>query len=199
MTPWYLAAARLHLHAFYLLDHASTSGYNERICALYSTAYSLIELSLSLDVTGAGFFGYCPFFCYQVFVCAAFVMLKILMNGYFRTLLDVDSGMKLIESAIDALRNISVVNNDLPARLGDVIAFFCALPDHTTLGGVSADDVRLVQVQNRLSMSVVYDCLWTWRRHFQPPEGENRGEEVQAQDESMPTPASLGVCSANGV
>lgn len=126
-------------------------------------------------------------------------MLKILMNGYFRTLLDVDSGMKLIESAIDALRNISVVNNDLPARLGDVIAFFCALPDHTTLGGVSADDVRLVQVQNRLSMSVVYDCLWTWRRHFQPPEGENRGEEVQAQDESMPTPASLGVCSANGV
>lgn len=120
-----------------------------------------------MDGEGSGLFEHCPFFCYQVFVCAAFVVLKILLNGFFRTLLVEEAGYKLMDAAIVALRKTSVVNNDLPARLGDVIGFFCALPDRAVLGGAGADALRLKQVTNRLSMSVVYDSLWTWRRHFQ--------------------------------
>lgn len=171
-TTWYLAAARLHLHAFYLFDDAATDGFNDRIITLYLTAYSLIELSLKHDAQEIGFFECCPFYCYQVFVCAAFTILKILMNGFFQSILDVESGTKLLEAAIAALRKVSVVNNDLPARLGDVIGFFCALPDPTVIGGATIDDLRLKQVKSRLSMSVVYDCLWTWRKHFQTEESE---------------------------
>ncbi|KAH6961924.1 hypothetical protein BKA56DRAFT_598095 [Ilyonectria sp. MPI-CAGE-AT-0026] len=171
-TTWYLAAARLHLHAFYLFDDAATDGFNDRIITLYLTASSLIELSLEHDAQEIAFFECCPFYCYQVFVCAAFTVLKILMNGFFQSILDVGSGTKLLEAAIAALKKVSVANNDLPARLGDVIGFFCALPDPTVIGGATTDDLRLKQVKSRLSMSVVYDCLWTWRKHFQTEENE---------------------------
>lgn len=154
------------------------------MCAMYMTACSLVEHSLHLDGQPAGFFEHCPFFCYQVFVCASVMILKVLSNGFFRALLDVEAGTKLIEAAIGALRKMSVVNNDLPARLGDVIGFFCALPDMTAIGGVTVEDVQLKQVTNRLSMSVVYDCLWTWRKYFATMEREEqgRGGEGDIQD-----------------
>lgn len=167
LATWHLAAARLHLHTFYLFDDATSKDYQDRIVSLYLTAYSLVELSLEFDARESGFLHYCPFSCYQAFVCAAFVILKILMNGFFRTILDIGSGTKLLEAAIAALRKMSVVNNDLPARLGDVIGYFCAVSDPTVVGGVTISDLRLRQVQSRMSMSVVYDCLRTWRRDFQ--------------------------------
>lgn len=173
---WYLSAARLHLQAFYLLDDASGEGYDERILTLFNTACTLIGLSQELNSNDSNgpvgsesehtFFAYCPFFCYQVFVCAAFVILKILDNGFFRPLIDADAGRKLLDSAIVWLRVMSVVNNDLPARLGDVIGFFCTLPEQGVLGGSSREDLRLREVKNRLSMSVVYDSLWIWRKQF---------------------------------
>lgn len=166
IISWYLAAARLHLHAFYLFDDAALDGYKDRIITLYNTAHSIIELSLELHREDTRFFEFCPFFCYQVFVSAAFVVLKILVNGFFGSLLDRVSGMKLLDAAIVALRKLSVVNNDLPARLGDVVGFFCALPDATVIGGSTVHDLKLQHVQNRLSVSVVYDSLWVWRKHF---------------------------------
>ena len=142
-------------------------GYKSRIVALFSTAYNLMELSQRLNERPQGFFDYYPFFCYQTYVNAAFVLLKILTNGFFSTIVAVQAGKQLLESGITALRQMSVVNNDLPARLGDIIGFFCALPDPAVVGGVTLRDLQLKQVRNRLSMSVVHDCLWTWRRHFQ--------------------------------
>jgi hypothetical protein len=189
--PWYLAAARLHFQAFYLLDYSTLPDYNGRICALYTTASSLLELSLNLDSAPTHLLAYCPFFSYQVFVCAAFCVLKIITNGFFRRRLDPVNGGKLLETAIASLRTISVVNNDLPARLGDVIAFFCALPDPTTLGGVGVEAVRLTQVTNRLSMSVVYDCLWTWRRQFMPQANEARGANSQDNQDKSSFLASI--------
>ncbi|UKZ96419.1 uncharacterized protein TrAFT101_011211 [Trichoderma asperellum] len=166
ITRCYLAAARLHLHSFYLLDESSVDGYSDRIVVLYQTAYSLIEQCLGMDNEESGFFHYCPFFCYQVFVSAAFIILKVMMNGYFEKLLDVESGKKLLDAAISSLRKMSVANNDLPGRLSDVIGFFCTLANPRVISGDSVDDLRL-RVRNRLSMSIVYDSLWEWRKHFQ--------------------------------
>ncbi|KAK2774492.1 zn 2cys6 transcriptional activator [Colletotrichum kahawae] len=94
------------------------------------------------------------------------IVLRIASNGHFRSLVDATEGLKLVEASIAALRKMSVVNNDLPARLGDVIGFFCALPDPTQIGGATIEDIQLQQVRNRLSVSVVHDCLVTWRKHF---------------------------------
>ncbi|KAF4428372.1 zn 2cys6 transcriptional activator [Fusarium acutatum] len=132
IEAWYLMAARLHLQAFYLFDHPAVEGYKTRIVALFSTAYNLVDLSQRLNEQPQGLFDYCPFFCYQAYVNGAFVLLKILTNGFFNTIIDAKAGKQLLESSITGLRQMSVVNNDLPARLGDIIGFFCALPDPAT-------------------------------------------------------------------
>jgi transcriptional regulatory protein LEU3 len=171
-----MLAAKLHFHAFYLLDDSTTADYNTRIATLYATASSLITLTISLDSPPTNFLSACPFSCYQAFVCAAFCILRIATNAFFQPLVatstdastanNKESATGLLEVAVSALRKMSVANNDLPARLGDVIGFLCTLPDPAVIGGRTADDLRLRQTRNRLSMSVVYDCLWTWRRHF---------------------------------
>jgi len=163
---FYLSAARLHLHAFYLFDEPAAFGYADRILTLYQTARSLIQQGLELDDQDPGFFHFCPFFCYQVFISASFILLKTLMNGYFASLLDVTEGKKLVDAAISAARKMSAANNDLPGRLSDVLAFFCTLPDPRVISGERIDGLQLT-VRNRLTMSIVYDGLWQWRRHFQ--------------------------------
>lgn len=183
ITRYYLAAARLHLHSFYLFDEPSVDGYSDRIVVLYQTAYSLIEQCLEMDNQESGFFHYCPFFCYQVFVSAAFIILKVMMNGYFEKLLDIEAGKRLLDAAISSLRKMSVANNDLPGRLSDVIGFFCTLPDPRVISGDSVDALRL-RVRNRLSMSIVYDSLWEWRKHFQSDGGDNENSE-ETQDKLM--------------
>ncbi|KAL9473652.1 hypothetical protein ACSS6W_008032 [Trichoderma asperelloides] len=109
-----------------------------------------------------------------------FIILKVMMNGYFEKLLDVASGKKLLDAAISSLRKMSVANNDLPGRLSDVIGFFCTLTDPRVISGESVDDLRL-RVRNRLSMSIVYDSLWEWRKHFQS-DGNRDENSAEAQD-----------------
>lgn len=170
-VEWHLSAARLHLQAFYLFEDPSLDGYNDRILELYQTAHDLINLTLQLGIDSA-FLKFCPFFCTQMFVCAAFVVLKISSNSFFRAIVDADASARLLESSITALRKMSVANNDIPARLSDVLAFFCTLPRPATVGGYTVDDVRLQQVNTRLSMSIVHDFLRTWRSHFQKRNNE---------------------------
>ena len=158
----YLAATQLHLHSFHLLETSDLPEYNDRTLMLYQSASSLITISLAHQVEHQ------PFFFTQIFIAAAFILLRISTNGFFRTLIDGNACNRLIEGAISALRRISVVNNDLPARLGDVIAFFCALESPETLGGQTREDLQLREVRHRLGVSVVYDSLRIWRRHFEP-------------------------------
>lgn len=186
ITRIYLSAARLHLHAFYLFDSPTFDGYAERIVTLYQTACSLIQQSLDLESQENGFFDYCPFFYCQVFVCASFILLKII-NSHFQTLLDADTGNMLLNAAISALRKMSIANNDLPARLSDVIGFFCSLPNHRINGGQATDSLRL-RVRNRLSMSIVYDTLWEWRKHFQTSEELENGTP-NAEDKCLAVPS----------
>jgi hypothetical protein len=65
------------------------------------------------------------------------------VNGFFAHLVNGKEARCLLDDAVIALRRMSVGNNDLPARLGDAIAFFCALPDPFIMGGGSINDLRL--------------------------------------------------------
>ena len=171
-----LAAARFHLHSFYLLDDSNIDGYTDRIANLYQTASKFVSLTLDIDSQDGGLlFHHWPFFLYQVFVAAAFTLLKIIINGSFESKIDHAAGRALLNSAILALRRMSVANNDLPARLSDVLAFLYSLPANADDHGDMANSVRL-RVRNRLSMSVVYDLLWQWRGHFQNNQNSALGE-----------------------
>jgi hypothetical protein len=189
LASWFVVAAKLHLQAFYLLDESTTTNYNARIVTLYNTASTLITSTVALDALPIGFLNYCPFSSYQSLLCAAFCILKIAHNTFFQTMIDQKAGMRLLEHIVAGLRKISVVNNDLPARLGDVIVFFCTLTDPSVVGGRTVEDLRLQQTRNRLSMSVVYDCLWTWRKHFRMNEVDStsgNAELYEPVDKSFP-------------
>ncbi|KAL4880548.1 hypothetical protein BJY04DRAFT_228209 [Aspergillus karnatakaensis] len=164
MIRVYLSAASVHYHAFYLLDDTGLDGYTSRIATLYCTACAFVSQALEIDEHN-GLFHYWPFFCYQIFVAASFMILKIIMNGSFDSFIDVQAGKSLLNSAILALRRMSVANNDLPARLSDVLGFLYSLPNGGDDLGTAAN--LRPRVRNRLSVSVVYDLLWQWRKHFQ--------------------------------
>ncbi|KAL3488432.1 hypothetical protein BJX62DRAFT_227371 [Aspergillus germanicus] len=164
LTRIYLSAALLHLHSFYLHDDPIVSGYSGRVATLYETAYSFLSQCLE-TADRDGLFQYWPFFCYQAFVAAALTVLKIVMSGCFDSVIDIPAGKSLLNSAILALRKMSIANNDLPARLSDVVGFLYSLPSHGP-GGQLTHSLSL-RVRNRSSMSIVYDSLWQWRRYFQ--------------------------------
>ena len=108
---------------------------------------------------------HCPFYVYQAFLSASFVLLKVLKSDHFCTLVEVSAGHKLFNSSISALRKISVSNNDLPGRLSDVLAYLWNHPNRQVVCGEGRDALQL-KIQSRMSMSIVYDSLWLWRNQF---------------------------------
>jgi transcriptional regulatory protein LEU3 len=69
-------------------------------------------------------------------------------DGFFAHLVDDKEATCLLDDAVIELWRMSAGNNDLPAGLRDIIAFFCALPDPFIIGGRSIDDLRLTRVKN---------------------------------------------------
>ena len=132
---------------------------------MYLTAKGLIEHTLDIDRKDQIFLHHCPFYAYQSFVCASFVLLKVLRSEHFGTLVEVDSGRRTFNSSISALRKMSVSNNDLPGRLSDVLAYLWNHPNPQVVCGSGIDGLEL-KIQSRMSMSIVYDSLWLWRNEF---------------------------------
>ena len=125
----------------------------------------MIEHVRNLDKRGSEFLLYCPFYCYEAFLCAALIVLKILKNDYFVDFVDTDFGRRHIDFSVSALRKLSVANNDLSGRLSDVLAYLWTHIDPSIAGGRGPDGLQL-KVKSRMSMSVVYDLLWRWREQF---------------------------------
>ncbi|KAF3904421.1 hypothetical protein ABW21_db0206484 [Orbilia brochopaga] len=201
----YLLCARLHLRSFHLFESpTASSASTNRIINLYGAAESLVTHILKIEDDTAGIIDYCPVYIYEMFTCAAFTMLKVLRSSYFNRYLDVEAGIKGFNAALSALRNISVADNDLPARMADVLTqlWECGTFgfDKTSTAGGSVDgsvsgaisvaekdegvegetlhagwDLR---IRSRMSMSVVYDSLWKWREQFR-----ERSAILQAREE----------------
>ncbi|EPS41909.1 hypothetical protein H072_4151 [Dactylellina haptotyla CBS 200.50] len=202
----YLLCARLHLLSFHLFDSPiASSASTNYIINLYSAAESLVSHILKLEEEGVNVLDYCPFYIYQMFTCAAFMMLKVLRSSYFNRYLDVEGGIKGFNSALGALRNISVADNDLPGRMSDVLTqlWECGTlsfdrsstvggsVDGSVSGAISTTDRDEVmdngetlhagwdlRIRSRMSMSVVYDSLWKWREQFR-----ERSAILQAREE----------------
>lgn len=103
----------------------------------------------------------------QIILAAGFTLAKLL-NSFFARHIDVGEARKLFNSTINAIRTISINNNDLPARLAEVLtqlwrsmgAGLRAIP-------ADVDDSLQLKVRCRMSLSVVFDSVWRWREQFQ--------------------------------
>jgi len=95
-------------------------------------------------------------------LAAGFAILK-LMTSPISEYIDSTSSRTAFNSAIVAIRKISVSNNDLPGRLADVLAQLKAR------GNREKRDWQFLQlnVRSRMSMSITFDSLWQWRKGFE--------------------------------
>jgi transcriptional regulatory protein LEU3 len=96
---------------------------------------------LDVDRNAQSFLQYCPFFVYQTFPSASFVLLKVLKNQYFAAFVEAEAGKKLFNLSVTAIRKMSVSNNDLPGRLRDVLAYLWSHADTQIISGVGRDRI----------------------------------------------------------
>ncbi|KAF3929416.1 hypothetical protein ABW19_dt0210175 [Dactylella cylindrospora] len=139
----YLLCARLHLRSFYLFDSPSTQACINRIIQLYHAAEALVTHILKTEEDHVSILDYCPVYIWQMFTSAAFTMLKVLRSNYFNRYLEVEPGIKGFNAALNALRSISVADNDLPGRMSDVLTQLWECgglgPDRISIAGGSVD------------------------------------------------------------
>jgi hypothetical protein len=85
---------------------------------LYETCKN--HISLILEQENADFLAYCPNYVFQLTITCGFAVLELTQSPTV-DYLDAVASEKLFNSAIVAIRNVSVSNNDLPGRLAEVL------------------------------------------------------------------------------
>lgn len=163
----YIMCAKLHLHLFGLFDCPSTPDYVDNLKILHEVCEALLyRVAMSEKVTK-----YCPKYIFWMTLAAAFTICKLL-SSTFADYLDVVASRQLFNTAVSAIRQMSVSNNDLAGRLAEVLVQLRAratqmksVPSGSSTNGWQSLGIK---VRSRFSVSVTYDSLWEWRNGFLP-------------------------------
>ncbi|KAF2151762.1 hypothetical protein K461DRAFT_257205 [Myriangium duriaei CBS 260.36] len=201
----YLHAAALHLRLTAFFDSPSVPTYRADLSALWVAATTLLKTFLALpsstDVKNSN----APrslseppaspcatSHIMQLVLAAGFTLMKLL-NSFFAAQVDTVSGRTIFLQTVTALRNISVVQNDLPQRLAEVLA---QLWQASGAGGQrlfdengtkrDVDDSLQIKVRCRMSMSLVYDSIWRWKERFGAVRNLDRMVEHPTQPDDPP-------------
>lgn len=163
----YLRCAQLHLRLYFLFDSPTSRNYSASLMSLYESCQTLLSLVLNSE---EDFLSYCPNYIYQMTLAAGCSLYKIFKSPIMECINVADSKV-LFNSAMLAIRKISVSNNDLPGRLAEVLAQLKARSNQTSRrnGTYDKNDWSSLQlkVRSRMSMSVTFDSLWEWRKGFE--------------------------------
>lgn len=117
----------------------------------------------------------CPDFVLQgiqLAACTLLRLLKIYPNDVGTLKDDMTSALF---SAINVVKSISVANNDIPAKVAEILGQLWSA--HNVFQDEGGKFVLRLMVRNRLSMSVVFDCLCWWRKLFTVQEKEASHEQ----------------------
>ena len=171
----HLRAAGLHLRLSAFFDSPTSKDYLLDLLSLFEASTQFLEYALSLQGPDGSMLIYATNYILQMIIAAAFTLLKLL-NSFFATYFDQVYGKNLFTRAVYAIRSISVKENDLPSRFGEVLAQFWKasgagskkVPPATSAASTPASENSLqLKVTCRMSMSLVYDSAWRWREEFQ--------------------------------
>lgn len=109
---------------------------------------------------------YTPYYIYQMMVAGGCTLQK-LFKSFFASHMDLDYTKDLFNRTVWAVRSLSVSSNDLPERLGEVLAQMWRLggtpATSTSTSTNEVDDSLMLKVRCRMSMSLLYDSVWRWR------------------------------------
>ena len=174
MNTLYLGAANLHLHLATFFDSSTVSSYSLNLLGLYVAATTFLNHLLLYETStnsSGDLLPYATNYILQMTVAAGFTLYKLL-NSFFAAHVKLEEGRDLFHKTIWAIRRISVVSNDLPARLAEVLAQLwrgggAGAGKHGAVFGGKEDGSLRLKVRCRMSMSLVFDSVWRWREEFQ--------------------------------
>ncbi len=129
---------------------------------LYNLACTVIETMTQLVETqdASGTTSYIQ----KMLVLAAFDILRI-ARSHLSSTVDVERGRKAYFALIVYCRTISIQDSDLPSRTAVILTQLWTSKRAFLQSDGTIDSLTL-HCRSRLSMSVVFDCFWRWRREF---------------------------------
>ncbi|GAB7344581.1 hypothetical protein MBLNU457_3077t1 [Dothideomycetes sp. NU457] len=207
----HLQMSALHLRLTAFFDSPTAPTYRSDLSALYVAASTLLKTFLALptetqtstidqtpDHNQPPASPFATNYVMQMILAAGFTLLKLL-NSFFAAQVDTVTGRTLFLQTVTALRSISVVSNDLPQRLAEVLA---QLWQASGAGGQKlfdasgskpeVDSSLQLKVRCRMSMSLVYDSVWRWKEQFEAVRNLDRMVEHPTQPDNLPPPSMLG-------
>jgi hypothetical protein len=215
ITKIYLKAAVLHMRLSAFFSPPSLPSYRADLLQLYNATTEFLDACLGLEnetsvslpssYTHGLSLQYGTNYIFHMMLAAGFSLLKLMHNFLSEHEIDTQGASTLLRRTIWALRSMSVVDNDLAERLAEVLhqvwksGRVRAEPSHN-IGDQSYDDSLQLKVKCRMSMSLVFDSVWRWRKnfHFQggkPSEGKGlfvlffkgkaNNESVRQQDPAL--------------
>ncbi|KAI9786025.1 MAG: hypothetical protein M1816_008177 [Peltula sp. TS41687] len=170
----HLRAAELHLRLSAFFDSSTSKSYCQDLLCLYYATKSFLSQLLTLGTPDRLLLSSATNHILQLTVAGGFTLYKLL-NSFFASHVDVEEGKGLFRESIWAIRSISVLPNDLPARLAEVLAQLWSGAGAGAGAGVGKrvgkegelDGSLMLKVRCRMSMSLVFDSVWRWREEFQ--------------------------------
>lgn len=181
LVDLHLKAAGLHLRLSALYDSSAAKTYFDDLMGLWRSAVSFLELLFDLDGPSekqipGGVLRYCTGYMLNMVVAAGFTLIKLL-GSFFSKDIEPGKGRALFQRAIQAIRQMSVINNDLGWRLAELMvqmwtgsrvedrSLRLQMGDGTS--NQLIDDSLQLKVRCRMSMSVIFDSIWRWREDYQ--------------------------------
>jgi hypothetical protein len=181
ITKIYLKAAVLHMRLSAFFSPPTLPSYRADLLRLYNATTNFLEACLSLEnessvslpsnYTHGLSLTYGTNYIFHMMLAAGFSLLKLMHNFLSEHEMDTQGASTLLRRTIWALRSMSVVENDLAERLAEVLhqvwksGRVRAEPSHN-IGDQSYDDSLQLKVKCRMSMSLVFDSVWRWRKNF---------------------------------
>ena len=183
----HLKAAGLHLRLSAFFDSSTTQGYMDDLMGLWRAALAFLDFVFELetppnDNMAGGILRYASNYILQMIVAGCFALLKLL-SSFFSNEIDFARGRQLFHRTITAIRNMSVINNDLPWRLAELMVQMwngARVEQRSQMAQMASngngnsveprtqvDDSLQLKVRCRMSMSLVFDSIWRWREEFQ--------------------------------
>ncbi|RDW76055.1 hypothetical protein BP5796_06876 [Coleophoma crateriformis] len=121
----HLKAAGLHLRLSAFFDSPTTKGYMDDLMGLWRATTAFLDLVFELespegDNMSGGILRYATNYILQIIIAASFTLFKLL-SSFFAAEIDFDRGRQLFHHTIKAIRSMSIINNDLPWRLAEIV------------------------------------------------------------------------------
>ncbi|PBP22475.1 hypothetical protein BUE80_DR006715 [Diplocarpon rosae] len=129
-------------------------------------------------------------------------------GSFFSSSIEFERGRLLFHRTIQVIRSMSIINNDLPWRLAELMVQMwngARVEQRSQQQQISntgsgthepraaIDDSLQLKVRCRMSMSLVFDSIWRWREEFQ---AQGRGS-LEAAVENPTNPDSAAESSAS--